>query len=111
MIQSVPVVPTLTSMAFAPLIIRAYPAVPEATAVTDHVPCLAIDPPDAAAHGDDGNVIVANRVPDAALLALAGCDPVLIWMVLPAGKLVEICVASAFLMSVSNRTAILLVVK
>jgi hypothetical protein len=109
-IQSVPDVPKLTSIALDPFIILAYPAVPDPVAVADHVPCFAIDPDAAAAHGDAGNVMVANNEPDAAVLAPAGWVPVLISTVLPAGKLVDTCVANALRISVSNLTAISLFV-
>jgi hypothetical protein len=105
-IQSVPVVPKLKSIAFDPPISRAYPALPDPDAVTDQVPCFAMEPDAAAAHGDAGSVIVANREPEAVVLALAGWVPVLISTVEPAGKRAAISVARLFLMSVSNLTAI-----
>jgi hypothetical protein len=108
MIHTVPEVPTLTSIALVPPINLAYPAVPDADAVADQVPCFAIDPPEAAAQGEAGSVIVARSVPEAAVFADAGCVPVLISTVLPAGNLVAISFARSFRISVSNRVAIVL---
>jgi hypothetical protein len=87
-IASAPDVPTLTSITLLPPVMRAHPAVPVAPAVALHVFCLAMLPPDAAAQGLAGKVIVANTVPVAASLALAGCEPVRISIVLPAGNCV-----------------------
>jgi hypothetical protein len=58
--------------------ILACPAVPPVDTVALQVPCFAIAPPEAAAQGDAGRVMVASKVPVAVSFAEAGCAPDLI---------------------------------